>query len=511
MVLNDLGRKISSALSKLNEAPVIDQEVLNGLLKEVCNALIHADVDMKLVFNLRKKILAGVDLEDTAAGISRRKKIEDTVIGEIRNLLDPGKVPWRPTKKKGIKSKMDVVMMVGLQGAGKTTTCTKLALYYKERKNLKVGLLCSDTYRAGAHDQLKQNAAKVGVEFYGDRECSDPVQIAMDGLEGFAEDNFDIVIVDTSGRHKQESALFEEMTAIHQAITPDETIFVMDSSIGQAAFDQAKAFHDAVDVGSVILTKLDGHAKGGGALSAVAATGSPITYIGTGEQFDCLEPFEPDSLVRRILGKGDIGGLARRIQEAEIKDNQEELLKKIQQGKLTLRDMMTQFKNVLKLGPVNSIMQMIPGFSNLGKEHGDESQKRIQRFLYVMDSMTDEELDGDLKFLRNQNRRRRICRGSGMPDRVLNELVEMYKPFEAATKKLKNMKMKPGGMPQNASDLAGMFPPHVLKQFGGTAGIRQMMKKFEDGNFDPAKMQEMMKNMGVNPNTGKGGKKSRRR
>lgn len=400
-------------------------------------------------------------------------------------------------------------MLVGLQGAGKTTTCSKLALYYKERKNLKVGLVCSDTFRAGAHEQLKQNAAKVGVEFYGDLDCSDPAQIALDGITSFAEDKFDICIVDTSGRHKQESALFEEMTAIHQAINPDETIFVMDSSIGQNAFDQAKAFHDAVDVGSVILTKLDGHAKGGGALSAVAATGSPITYIGTGEQFDCLEQFEPDSFVKRILGKGDIGGLARRIQDADIKDNQEELLKKIQQGKLTLRDMMSQFKNVLKLGPVNSILQMIPGFSNLGKEHGDQSQRRIQQFLYVMDSMTDEELDGDLKFLRNQSRRRRICRGSGMPDMVLTELVNMYRPFEAAAKKLKNMKMKPGGMPQNPADLAGMFPPNMLKQIGGTAGLKQMMKKFEDGTFDPSKMQEMMKSMGVSGNQ-KGGRPRRR-
>jgi len=388
-------------------------------------------------------------------------------------------------------------MFVGLQGAGKTTTCSKLALYYQEQKKFKVGLVCADTFRAGAHDQLQQNALRVKVPFYGDVYCSDPAQIAAQGLELFKEQGMDLVIVDTSGRHKQEEALFEEMTAIHEAINPDETIFVMDSTIGQAAYDQAKAFHDAVDVGSVILTKMDSNAKGGGALSAVAATQSPITFIGVGEKFHEMEEFDPERFVKRILGKGDITGLAQRIQDADIKDNQEELLKKIQQGKLTLRDMRDQFMNVLKLGPVNSILQMIPGFSNLGKEHGDESQKRIQRFLTIMDSMTDDELDGDLKFLKNERRQRRICQGCGLPPQCLRELVDMYKPFEAAAKKLKNMKMKPGGMPQNPADLASMFPPQVLKQIGGPAGIRQLMKKFEDGNMDMSKLQGMMKGMGM--------------
>merc|ERR1740123_1776002 len=173
MVLNELGNKISSALGKINAAPVIDEEVFNQLLKEIGNALYTSDVSIQLIQKLRNRIKEKVNLEEVAAGLSRRKKIEETVILELRNLLDPGKKPWRPKKNK-----FNVVMFVGLQGAGKTTTCSKLALYYQEQKKFKVGLVCADTFRAGAHDQLQQNVLRVKVPFYGDVYCSDPAQIA---------------------------------------------------------------------------------------------------------------------------------------------------------------------------------------------------------------------------------------------------------------------------------------------------------------------------------------------
>jgi len=494
MVLNELGSKISSALNKLkaNES-VIDDAVFNQLLKDIAVALLQSDVKPSLIKTLREKIRNGVNLESVAAGLSRKKIIEQTVVQELTNLVDPGKKPWRP--KKG---KFNVVMFVGLQGAGKTTTCSKLALYYKDRKGFKVGLVCADTYRAGAFEQLRMNASRVKVPFYGDTQCSDPAQIAKEGLDTFKEQKFDLVIVDTSGRHKQEAALFEEMTAIHEAITPDETIFVMDSSIGQAAYDQAKAFHDAVEVGSVILTKLDGHAKGGGALSAVAATQSPITFIGVGEQLTDLKEFQADRFVNQILGKGDIQGLKERFQDANIQDDSQQIIDDIIKGKFTLRSMRDQFNNVLKLGPVNSVLQMIPGFSNLGAEHGDESQKQIKFFITILDSMTDEELDGDIKLIaKNQKRQRRICEGCGLRIPHLQRLLEMYQQFHGVAQKMSKMKLKPGGIPQNPAELANMIPPQVLKQIGGPAGLRNMMKQFDGGNLDMGKLQSMMKNMGM--------------
>lgn len=199
-------------------------------------------------------------------------------------------------------------MFVGLQGSGKTTTCTKYALYW-QKKGWKTGMVCADTFRAGAFDQLKQNSTKVRVPFYGSYTETDPVQIATDGVNAFKKEGYEIIIVDTSGRHKQEQALFDEMKQVEASVSPDDIIFVMDSSIGQACHDQALAFRKAVNVGSVIVTKLDGHAKGGGALSAVSATQSPIIFIGTGEHFDDLEPFSPKSFIQRLLGMGDLEGL----------------------------------------------------------------------------------------------------------------------------------------------------------------------------------------------------------
>ena len=283
--------------------------------------------------------------------------------------------------------------------------------------------MCADTYRAGAFAQLKQNATKAGIPFYGNLLESDPVVIAAAGTEKFKQEKFDMIIVDTSGRHKQEDSLFEEMLEVANAVNPDQIIFVMDASIGQvrparclfavvcsvlcaactvhafcfivsvppltlfrllpvpacgaactpwchtplpplsqACEAQAKAFSEKVDVGAVIITKFDGHAKGGGALSAVAATKSPVLFIGTGEHIECLEEFKTKGFVQKLLGMGDVAGLIDRVSELGLDDN-EELLGKIRHGQFTLRDMYEQFMNIQKLGPFGQIMNMIPGMS----------------------------------------------------------------------------------------------------------------------------------------------------
>lgn len=193
-------------------------------------------------------------------------------------------------------------------------------------------MVCADTFRAGAFDQLKQNAVKVKVPFYGSYTESDPVVIAEQGVAQFRKEHFEIIIVDTSGRHKQEAGLFEEMKQVEEHIHPDNVVFVLDSTIGQAAFDQAQAFQRAVPIGSVILTKLDGNAKGGGALSAVAATGAPILFTGAGEGFDDLEPFEASSFVSRLLGLGDVKGLVREMKEGGMLKVSEDTMKRIQKG-----------------------------------------------------------------------------------------------------------------------------------------------------------------------------------
>ena len=258
-----------------------------------------------------------------AAAINKARVIERAVVDELVRMLDAGREPFKP--KKG---KANVVMFVGLQGAGKTTTVAKYAHYYQARK-WKVAMVCADTFRAGAFDQLKQNATRVRVPFYGSYTETDPVKIAAEGVEQFRREGYDIIIVDTSGRHKQEASLFEEMVQVQEAVQPDDIVFTMDSTIGQAAFGQAEAFKKAVRVGSVIITKLDGHAKGGGALSAVAATGSPIIFVGTGEHFDELAPFEAKAFISKLLGRGDLAGLITEFKDKGIMDGSEEMLERL--------------------------------------------------------------------------------------------------------------------------------------------------------------------------------------
>lgn len=451
MVLADLGRKITSALRSLGNATIINEEVLNEMLKEICKALIEADVNIKLVKSLRENVRSVIDFDEMAGGLNKRRMIQSAVFKELVKLIDPGVKAWTPTKGKN-----NVIMFVGLQGSGKTTTCTKLAYYY-QKKGWKTCLICADTFRAGAFDQLKQNATKARIPFYGSYTEIDPVVIAQEGVEKFRSENFEIIIVDTSGRHKQEDSLFEEMLQVNNVTNPDNIVFVMDASIGQACESQAKAFKDKVDIGSVIITKLDGHAKGGGALSAVAATKSPVIFIGTGEHTDDFEPFKVQPFVSKLLGMGDIEGLIDKVNELKLDDN-EDLMKKLKQGQFTLRDMYEQFQNIMKMGPFSQIMGMIPGFSSdfLTKGGEQESMARLKKLMTIMDSMNDKELDsldGERLFTRQTGRIQRVARGAGVSIREVNELLAQYKKFAQMVKKMGGIKglFKGGDMSKNVN------------------------------------------------------------
>jgi signal recognition particle subunit SRP54 len=408
MVLAELGQKITQALKKLNQATVIDEAVLADIMKDICNALMSADINLQQVLRLRENVKNQVKLMQTNSSVANlRRIIQRAVVNELSNMLDPGREPYEP--KKG---QPNIIMFVGLQGSGKTTTCTKLAYHY-QRKGWRVALVCADTFRAGAFDQLRQNAAKIKIPFIGDEGQKDPVKVAMDGVEHFVDAGFEIIIVDTSGKHKQEEALFQEMIQVAAAIKPDNVIFVMDSSIGQACYAQATAFQKAVKVGSVIITKLDGHAKGGGALSAIAATQSPIIFIGTGEHFDDLEEFKAKSFIQRLLGLGDLPHLFEVVKEAIPQEKQKEMMEDLSKGIFTFKHLKEQLQGVLNMGSMSQVMSMIPGFgSNLitkGKEK--ESAEKIKRYLYMLDSMNTDELEAKKPLI--PTRIERIARGSG--------------------------------------------------------------------------------------------------
>ena len=478
MVLAELGTKISNALQKLNKAVVIDEAALEECLKEIATALLQADVNVKYVAKLRENIRIQFKMQ-ADSGTNLRKLIQTSVVKELTKMLESDRKPFTP--KKG---KSNVIMFVGLQGSGKTTTCAKYAFHWK-KKGWKTALVCADTFRAGAFDQLKQNATKIRVPFHGSYTETDPVQIAEEGVSHFKDERFDMIIVDTSGRHKQEQDLFNEMKQVEAHIKPDEIIFVMDSSIGQACYDQALAFRKAVNVGSVIITKLDGHAKGGGALSAVAATESPIIFIGLGERFDEFESFEAQSFIQRILGMGDIKKLFEVVKDAVNLEDQPKILEDIKSGKFTLRDLQSQFHSILKLGSLNQFMSMIPGLgtSILTKGNEQESIARIKRFLTMLDSMTSDELDG--KFPLVQSRMTRIAKGSGTKLREVNDLIEEHKRLAKIVGKmgkmnlgqgndLMSMKRHPGQMMKK---MQNVVDPKMLQQLGGMGNIMNMMKE----------------------------------
>ncbi|XP_058777488.1 signal recognition particle subunit SRP54 2-like isoform X2 [Vicia villosa] len=424
MVLAQLCGSISRALQQMSNATIIDEKVLDECLNEISHALVQSDVQIKLVRDMQTNIKNTVNLADAH---SKRRIIHQALFNELCSILDPGKPSFTP--KKG---KASVVMFVGLKGSGKTTTCTKYAFYH-QRKGWKPALVCADTFRAGAFDHLKQNATIAKIPFYGSYMESDPVKIAVEGVERFRKENCDLIIVDTSGRNKQEAAFFEEMCQVSEATKPDLVIFVIDSSIGQAAFDQAQAFKQSAAVGAVIITKMDGHAKGGGALSAVAATKSPVIFIGTGEHMDEFEVFDVKPFVNRLLGMGDSSGFVDQIHEVVTMDQQPELPQMLSEGHFTLRVMNEQFQKILKMDPIGQEFSMLPGFSSI-------VMRKAQLYMTMMDSMTNEELDSSEPQLMSVSQMIQIAQDSGRQVREVLEMMEVYKGMAKIRSKVKEHK-----------------------------------------------------------------------
>ena len=282
MALERLGSSLHAALRKIFRASIVDEAAVKELVRNIQRSLLQADVNVKLVLDISKRIEERALKEKIQPGISRREHVIKVVYEELTRFLGEKPVPMKiePGKKK-------VIMLVGIQGSGKTTAAAKLARYFQKR-GLKPALICADTYRPGAYAQLQQLASKISVPLYGEPKKKDPVKIAINGLKQFSDK--DVVIIDTAGRHKEEHELIKEMKVLEKKIKPNEVMLVIDGTIGQQAMTQAKAFNEATPIGSILVTKLDGSARGGGALSAVAATGAPIKFIGTGEKIGDIEP-----------------------------------------------------------------------------------------------------------------------------------------------------------------------------------------------------------------------------
>ncbi len=429
MVLDRLGRTLHSALRKLTRAPHIDERVIKELVRDIQRALLQADANVELVLELTKRIEKRALEEKLPPGMARKEHIIKIVYEELSKLMG------RPTQLQLKPGEPTVLLMVGLQGSGKTTSVAKLAAHFKKR-GFKVGIVCADTFRPGAYEQLSQLGQQVGTKFFGDPQAKNSIKLAKEGVKQFKQEHFELIVVDTAGRHRKEEALMEEMRQIAKAIGPDEIMLVVDGTIGQQAKEQAAAFKAATNIGSILITKLDGTAKGGGALSAVAATEAPIKFIGVGEHLDDLEPFVPERFVARLLGMGDIETLLKKIEEtAKAEEVKPADMKAILAGKLTLQDVYSQLEMMGKMGPLKKLMQMIPGLGvAIPEEEMRVGEEKLKRFKVIMQSMTPEELENP-KVL-NASRIRRIARGAGTGETDVKELLKQYELMKKLIKKM---------------------------------------------------------------------------
>ena len=426
MVLESLGGSLRGALKKIASASRIDKQVVDEAVREIQRALLQADVNVKLVMNLSNRIRDRALSEKPAPGMNPREHVINIVYQELINLVG---------KSSPVSLEKQTIMLVGLQGSGKTTTAAKLATFF-QRKGLRSAVVCADTFRAGAFDQLKALCEKQGVFFYGEKGNPDAPAVAKRGLE--ASKKYDVAIVDTAGRHALEEDLIQEMVDIDAVVTADHKLLVMDAAIGQQASEQAKAFNKAVGITGVIITKLDGTAKGGGAMSAVAETNSSVAFIGVGETPNDLERFEADRFISRLLGMGDIKTLIERAQETKMEEEVD--VDALMRGKFTLKDMCKQMEAINKMGPLKQIMQMLP-LGGMGLDISDQeyqvTKDRLEKYRVIMSSMTAEELE-DPKII-TASRVKRIARGSGTQPELVRELLKSHKAMQKALKGMRGM------------------------------------------------------------------------
>jgi len=443
MVLDNLGQSLRDAIKKIANASHVDQKLIKEVVRDVQRALLQADVNVKLVLSMTKELESRALTEKPPAGMSSREHVIRIVYEELVKILGkPKEIPAKPQR----------ILMVGLYGQGKTTTTGKIGRDLQKR-GMKVGLVAADVHRPAAYDQLSQIGKKLNIPVFGDPKEKNAVKIAKRALKEFQ--GFDVVIFDTSGRHALEDDLIREIEDVAKTVDAEQKILVLDAQTGQQAGPQAKAFHEAVGLTGVVITKLDGTAKGGGALSAVAETGAPICYIGVGEHLEDIERFDPDRFISRLLGMGDIKSLIEAASEVMDEEKAEEAARKMMSGRFTLKEMYDQMEMLQGMGPLKKIAAMMPGLSDKLKDQDMEAtQERLRRFRVIMDSMTEQELE-DPRLIKS-SRVVRIARGSGTSPKEVRELLKQYNMSKRAMKGfMGNRKMRRQLMKQfKGADLA---------------------------------------------------------
>ena len=420
MVLDDLGSSLRSTLNDLRGKSRISEEDVEEVVKEIQRSLLQADVDVDLVMELTDSIKTRALGEEPPAGTTAHDWVLRVVYDELVGLV--GESTELPLESQ-------TILLAGLYGSGKTTTAAKMAWWFS-KKGLRPAVIQTDTDRPGAYDQAEQMAANAEVDFYGDPDAEDPVEIARNGLE--ATEDADVRIVDTAGRDALNRELVDRIEEIDEAVDPDRNLLVIDAAMGQSARNQAQEFEDSIGIEGVVITKLDGTAKGGGALAAVNETGSSIAFLGTGETVSDIERFEPSGFISRLLGMGDLQQLTERVERAMAETEEEEddwEPEDMLEGQFTLKDMRKQMETMNRMGPLDQVMDMIPGMGGglmdqMPDDAMDVTKERLRDFEVIMDSMTEAELETPR--IVGKQRTERIARGSGKPEQRVRELLEQY-------------------------------------------------------------------------------------
>ncbi len=417
--------KIKDSVQKFSRKGVADKEAVEQLVKDIQRDLIQADVDVTLVSQLSDEIREEALKEEPPKELTRKEHVLETVYSKLEHLLG---------EEAEIEVKPQNILLCGLYGAGKTTTAGKLADFYR-KKELKVGVIAADTDRPAAHEQLQQIAEQVDVEFYGEKNTDSPSEIVKNGLQ---ELDTDVTIVDSAGRNSLDNELTEELKEINQALKPDEKYLVMPGDIGQSAKTQAEQFNEAINLTGVVVTKLDSSAKGGGALVACKQANTQVKFIGTGEEMQDLEIYNPVDFVSQMLGQPDLESLLEKVEQLDT-DPQ-----KMLEGDFTMEDFQQQIGQVSGTGMMEDLMQQMPFGSKMPDNLAQLTEEKTAKYGYIIDSMTPQEKQDPS--LINKNRVERIAQGSGTQKTEVRELIKHYRQTKNMMDKFDKKDMKRGNI-----------------------------------------------------------------
>ena len=430
-MLENLTDRIGKALRNLRGEGKLTEDNMEEALREVRKALLSADVHFKVardfIASVKEKCVGQEVLQSVTPGQQVVKIIND----ELVQLLGEGATALED--KKPLR-----VMLVGLHGSGKTTSSGKLARFLKEKHGYRPALVACDVYRPAAIDQLETLARDEGCHFHGDRTSKDVVAIGKQGLKAAKQAEANLIVFDTAGRLQIDDDLIEEIKRLKAAVQPDETLLVADAALGQEAVNVAKHFDEAVQCTGIVLTKLDGDARGGAALSMKSITGVPIKFIGLGEKPEAFDRFHPERMASRILGMGDVVSLVEKAQETIDEDEAERMAEKMRRADFNLEDFLKQMQQVKKMGSLGSIVGMMPGMSNV--EVGDAEEKKMARTEAIIQSMTIQERRNPR--LMRGSRLKRVANGSGVKVRDVNALLKQFGQMQKMMKRMRGGKGK---------------------------------------------------------------------